>query len=415
MPYDNKEEPSVTDRDRQLPMAPTPPDEEDDGIFMRWPGAPDEDAGQERSLHDTEDLYDGYDGAEDEETDEAEDEDALVLPRKKKKKNAAKDRGSKKGQKGKKAKRNRRGEEDGTDSDRMTEGDADGTEDYLYRAAAESDREESYGRPHKKKDEADNEGTLSSIKYYKHTQRVRDLLLRRILPCVLVVAFMIGFVLYFFRLQHLTFDNLTGYPAEDVFDAIGLKKNMFVFRIREGDIERRLRSHFPYIEDVEVELELPDTAHLVFTEDCALFYTQIYDEYFVISESMRVLSRFDRKEDLPKGLRGITLPAVSYAVVGHTLTFYDASYIDFLREFLSVMENSDVYAKVGTMDLSNRFYLRIDYDDRLEIDLGGAEDLDTKLLFVKSIVAELDEDDRGNVTLIDNKKATFSPAPLTTE
>ena len=305
---------------------------------------------------------------------------------------------------------------EGTDGG-STKPDGGEDEDYAFRRAAASDYNESVGRkpkkPKKTKREEENEEALSAVKYYRHTQKVKDMLLRRVLPLILILSFSAGFFLYFFRLRHLTFDDLEGYDTADVFRASGIRKNMFIFSVKESDIRRRLAMDFPYIEDIDVELTLPDTVHLIFTEDRALFYTKIYDEYFVISQSMRVLSRCTDEKEIPEGLKCITLPAVSYAVVGYGLTFFDSSYVEFLSAFLEKIETFSYYSHVDSLDLSNRSYLSLTYEERLTVDIGSSEDIDTKLLFVKAILEALDGEDRGTITLIDNKKATFSPAQLT--
>ncbi len=366
-----------------LPMAPASEDT-DDGIFIKWPGFD----------------YDGdSDPASFDEDEDESDEPSPLLsdeeqpPKSKKRQKKTKKKASKK-------------KTAPIDEDE----DRDGGEDYAFRHAAEDDlaHTRTKRRP-KKEDESDNETTLSSIKYYKHTAKLKEIFLRRLLPCVLVLVFVVGFVLYFFRLQHLTFDDLRGYPAEDVFRAIDVRKNQFIFTIRDDEIERQLRARFPYIQDVEVELTLPDTAHLIFTEDSARFYTHIYDEYFVISESMRVLARYNSADELDAGLREITLPPVSYAVVGHPLRFFDASYLSFLSSFLDTMEQSEVYRGVASMDLSNRFDIVLNYQDRLKIELGDVENLETRLLFVHSTINALENDDRGTLHIIDNKQAIFSP------
>ncbi len=366
-----------------LPMAPASEDT-DDGIFINWPGFdPDED--ETRPTFDDEEEDEGDIDLTDGKRSRA-DADGMPFSQKRTKKKKKK--------------------KETPDAD-TAENDG---EDYAFRRAADADLAESRGRRKpQKEDESDNETTLSSIKYYKHTAKLKEIFLRRLLPIVLVLVIVVGFVLYFFRLQHLTFDNLRGYPAEDVFRAINVRKNQFVFTINDADIERRLRSRFPYIQDVEVELTLPDTAHLIFTEDSARFYTHIYDEFFVISESMRVLARYSSEDELDTGLREITLPPVSYAVVGHPLRFFDASYLTFLSSFLDTMEQADIYRSVASMDLSNRFDIILNYEDRIQVELGDDENLETRLLFVKSAIDELENDQRGTLLIIDNKQAIFSP------
>lgn len=383
-----------------LPMAPAQDAEDDDGIFIHWPGfdydGEDIDRTEEEDgTFPEDDSPDGDNGMH------ADDDDA---PPKK-----AKHPKEKKPKKEKK-KKTKKQDLSPDDEEENSEEQA-----YAFRRAADSDREESAGRHRPREAGEDNESTLSSIKYYKHTAKLREVFLRRLLPAVLVLCFAVGFVLYFFRLQHLTFDNLRGYNAEEVYRAINVRRNQFIFTINDLDIEKRLRAKFPYIEDVEVELTLPDTAHLIFTEDSARFYTKIYDEYFVISESMRVLARYSSPDELDTGLRQITLPAVSYAVVGHALRFFDVSYQSFLSAFLDTIETSDIYRSVASMDLSNRFDIILNYEDRVQVELGDDENLETRLLFVKSAIDALERDQRGTLLIIDNKQAIFSPEARETD
>ena len=382
-----------------LPTAPASEDT-DDGIFINWPGF---DYDGENDPLDS----DGADVSDEELSEEDDDfsEDDGLAASKKRPKN------KKKRDKKKKAKKPKKAADPVSESEEQEE---DG--DYAFRRAADSDIEESRGKRKKEeRDESDNKSTLSSIKYYKHTAKLREIFLRRLLPVVLVLLFLTGFVLYFFRLQHLVFVDLHGYDAEEVFRAIHIRKNQFIFTINDSEIERRLRANFPYIEDVEVELTLPDTAELIFTEDSARFYTKIYDEYFVISESMRVLARYSSEDELDEGLRRITLPSVSYAVVGHSLRFFDMSYLSFLSSFLDVIEQSEVYRGVASMDLSNRFDIILNYEDRLQVELGDDVNLETRLLFVQSTIEALEGDQRGTLHIIDNKQAIFSPEARDTD
>lgn len=384
---------AFSDTPSNLPMAPAAEDT-DDGIFINWPGFDYDDS-------DGQPPFDGDDD-EDEDSDLA---DGALTPEQSFFADEDKSPTSLKKSKKKKEKKSKKKHNVPPDED-----EDNPEEDYAFRHAAEDDLTGSRGkRKPQKEDDSDNEATLSSIKYYKHTAKLKEIFLRRLLPIVFVLVFVVGFVLYFFRLQHLTFDNLRGYAAEDVFRAIPVRKNQFIFTINDAEIERRLRARFPYIQDVEVELSLPDTAHLIFTEDSARFYTKIYDEYFVISESMRVLARYNNTDSLDPGLREITLPPVSYAVVGHALRFFDGSYLSFLSSFLDTMEQSDVYRGVASMNLSNRFDVILNYEDRLQIELGDVENLETRLLFVHSTIEALDADDRGTLHIIDNKQAIFSP------
>ena len=58
---------------------------------------------------------------------------------------------------------------------------------------------------------------------------------------------------------------------------------------------------------------------------------------------------------------------------------------------------------------NNRFEIVLNYEERLSIELGSDDNLETRLLFVKSTIDELKKDDRGIIHIIDNKQAIYSP------
>ena len=79
------------------------------------------------------------------------------------------------------------------------------------------------------------------------------------------------------------------------------------------------------------------------------------------------------------------------------------------------MEQSDIYRSIASMDLSNRFDIILNFEERISVELGDDENLETRLLFVKSAIDELEDDQRGTLLIIDNKQAIFSPQARETD
>lgn len=230
-----------------------------------------------------------------------------------------------------------------------------------------------------------------------------------ILLAVLLVVFAVGAVAIFFKVSSVT---VTGngeiYSEEEIVEASGIKKGMNIYLVDDDSVVTNLLSAFPYVKTVTVDRNIPSNVTLELRCDLPNYYFEISGEYFVVSRDLRVVQRYTDKEamkaDLPK-IKKLTAGDIKSAIVGSELIFVNSSYAKSLKELLSVLEATELFDGVSSVDLTDRFNMYVVYDGRLKANIGNSDELALKLRFMNEVVKDLGEA-RGTID-IKNVEAAY--------
>lgn len=214
---------------------------------------------------------------------------------------------------------------------------------------------------------------------------------------VLFLCFLCFFV--FLRVRSVTIENVSYYDPAEVIAASGLKKNIHMFSIDKKAISENIQEKFPYIRSVQISRIFPSRIKLTVVQDTPAYYSKIGPEYFVLSSNLRVLERHKDTSGIDTTLKELRAGKISYAVVGEIVKFADESYSDYILSALQLIEAADIFDKIESVDISDRFNIVLYYDNRFQIKVGSYTDLNTKLLFTKGILAQFTENDRGTISV----------------
>lgn len=242
----------------------------------------------------------------------------------------------------------------------------------------------------------------------KRSAEERKKLRRRILavavPLACVCLLLFSFLAL--RAREVIVENMTYYQAADLVETCGIHKNQFLPFLNRSALSETITTKFPYIRKAVISYALPGKIIINTTEDVPGFYTAIHDEYFLISTNLRVLGRFESKEELPEGAKELRTSKISYAVVGYQLKFFEGTYTDYLLQILEALSASELNDSLTLIDAQYRYDIDLYYDDRFEIQIGSATDLASKLQFVQGILADTAEDAKGIIHVNDVKSAS---------
>lgn len=214
---------------------------------------------------------------------------------------------------------------------------------------------------------------------------------------VLLLCFLCFF--FFLRVRSVTIENVSYYDPAEVIAASGLKKNTHMFSVDKKAISENIQEKFPYIRSVQISRIFPSRIKLTVVQDTPAYYAKIGPEYFVLSSNLRVLERHKDTSDIDTTLKELSAGKISYAVVGEVVKFADESYSDYILSALQLIEAADIFDKIESVDISDRFNIILHYDNRFQIKVGSYTDLNTKLLFTKGILAQFTENDRGTISV----------------
>ncbi len=235
-----------------------------------------------------------------------------------------------------------------------------------------------------------NHDSFAKLKAKNRRKNLRRKLFSLIVILLLCGALAFLCITLFFGLKTTKVIGNSKYSAEDIIKACNFDSSTNLLSISYAKTEEKLRAQFPYIGKVEFERKLPSTLVITVNEDVPTFYTEIYGDWFLLSEDLRIISRHDSSEAIKvKDLDviKIKLPSVSYAVSGEKVQFtYKANYTS-MTNFLHDLKSLNLIDDIGFIDATNRYHISVySSDGRYKILLGDASELETKLLFINKII-----------------------------
>ena len=229
---------------------------------------------------------------------------------------------------------------------------------------------------------------------------------RRLFSIVFTVAIcaLFGFicVILFFGLKETEVIGNVKYKSDDIINACGFDDSTNLFSIDIDETAKKIKSKFSYISSVEFEKKLPSKLIIKVTEDSPSYHAEIAGDWFMMSNDLRVISRFESKPDLlSQGMdtEMIKLPEVLYAVVGEKVHFLRDATLSYMTDFLADLKENDTLDEIDCIDASDKYHINIyTSSNRYRIMLGDGSNLDSKLLLVKKVI-ETSFDDSFIATL----------------
>lgn len=214
----------------------------------------------------------------------------------------------------------------------------------------------------------------------------------------IIVTFLICLicVVVFFGLKSVEIKGNSRYTEEEIRKASGFSSQDNLMALDLKKAEENIIRLCPYVSDVSFKIVLPSTLIITVVEDAPSYCAEIYGDYFLLSEDLRVISKHDLYEDilvLETPVIYLKLPEVKRAVAGEKLVFEKSSSIKHLTELLQLLKKQTAFETIDCIDSSDRYHIVLYVENcRYRIDIGNSDNLDTKLKFVSMVIQqEFDE------------------------
>ena len=222
--------------------------------------------------------------------------------------------------------------------------------------------------------------------------------------CLAAVLFSV-----FFKIKHITVSGSTIYDDWRIIEASGITVGNNAYAVSRAAAEKRITEKFPYVSSVSLSHPSPSTLELSITEDSAEYFFVIDGEYFILSDSLRVLeiiSDSDIMQTRHADLLEISVSGVSKAVVGSRLEFVSSIYYDYAVRTLRIFAECSMAPHITLVNCSSKFDVYFIYDGRFRIEVGDTDDLQMKLTFADSVIKDLSDSATGIIN-VENQNAFF--------
>lgn len=212
-----------------------------------------------------------------------------------------------------------------------------------------------------------------------------------------IVSINLLFKVTSFRVE--TFDRTTPadtgiYTEDEIIAALGIETNTSLFGFSTTEKTAQLQTQFPYLDDVEVNIQLPGTVIIKVTPATERFACMYSGGWVVLSDSLKIL-RSDISQPAGLTVLSCSLPAdfaptpgmfvepVSYnsLLEGETETAETAHQdaTEILMELLDELEAEALSDGVTVLNISDLSDISFTYQDRIQVLLGNSNRMDYKV------------------------------------
>ena len=234
-------------------------------------------------------------------------------------------------------------------------------------------------------------------------KRKRKKLIRNVFLLAVILA-LVGTGAYFAMTRYLVVEKVNVqetslYSSDAILEVVSPQKGTPLVAVSKKEICRKLEENFPYLVEAQVEFDLPSAVNVTFTEDFGELELVIGQEAFCIDKDLNVLAKEKVGSEIPR----IRLYSgdVSRCIVGEKLTFFEEEARTRLKTILSAMENTNLMGHVQSIDIRDKFNIRIRYLDRFDLLVGDENNMKHKFLMVKEVVLDLNQSDTGTIDIAD--------------
>ena len=207
-----------------------------------------------------------------------------------------------------------------------------------------------------------------------------------------VLVFVVLSLTVFFRLSTFKVEGDTSYTSERIIEESGLVLGENLLRLDEKTAEQNILIALPFIETVDVKIELPSTVKINVTAAAEYAYLPCGDYCYIVNSLGRVLKRSDITPEELIELKGIAPPEktveVNSAEGNRTYLVFDdertQNAFSLLAEELSVSH----IGRITRIEMPDYLNIAFIVDGRVRVELGNMVDMDYKMKYVRRLFAD---------------------------
>ncbi|MHB1151538.1 MAG: cell division protein FtsQ/DivIB [Eubacteriales bacterium] len=267
------------------------------------------------------------------------------------------------------------------------------------------------GKPDKDKQltnaERVSNDTFERLREINRIRQTRRTMFSLLFAAVVCIIFAVGCVSLFFKVSTVLVEGVTGYDKDAIRDASGILQDQNLYALDKAAIEKSVITNYPYIRNVRVDRRIPTTVALIVEEDEPHYYFELAGEYFVLSDTLRVMEYTEDVAELlirKPNIIKLNTQRIIYAVVGRQIKFENSDYFEYAQEMLATFLGSELSDKISIIDFSDKFNIFIMYDGRFKIEFGNIENIAIKIDFASRILNSFDSTYSGTIN-VENEEA----------
>lgn len=262
----------------------------------------------------------------------------------------------------------------------------------------------------------------------KRAQRKRKLRLAIVvIGFILVIGTVVGGItsLFVFRVKSFSFESeSTIYERQEIAEASGITVNKSLIFIDLDEVEESIERALPFLKNVEITKRFPTELVIRFEESGMAYAVEVSSgTYAITNDEFKVLSI---SGVIPEGVVPVRGQTPVKKDVGEAIAFVaqneedkdadpvEDKVLDVLSAIASTVAEKD-FEGVTAINLSSLYDIYIIYQDRILIELGDSQNIESKAdFFIRAIEEEnmIDNTKTGIMDFTIPETAYFCPADI---
>lgn len=244
--------------------------------------------------------------------------------------------------------------------------------------------------------------TFVRLREINRIRRARRTMFGLFFAVIVCIVFAVSCVSLFFKVKTILVEGETGYSEDAIREASGILQDQNLYELDKKEIKKAVITNYPYIKNVRVDRRIPTTVALIVEEDQPRYYFEIAGEYFVLSDTLRVMEYTEDIAELlirEPNIIKLNTQRITYAVVGYQIKFENINYFEYAQNMLATFIGSELSDKINIIDFSDKFDIYIMYDGRFKIEFGNIENIAMKISFASRILKNFDSSYSGIINV----------------
>lgn len=239
------------------------------------------------------------------------------------------------------------------------------------------------------------------------TRKNRNYGLYYFLVVAIVVSLLVIAVLNLgLKVKQIDVSGTDVYTAQEVITASSLVIDSGLFSFDKEETGEKIENSLPYVDQAKVSRKWFNIVKIEITQAQPRSIYIKDNTFFLVSDKNKVLSAA-KEQQLPKYtlVRGIEIESAN---IGSEVVFADEFLMVRIEELFAVLEKYDL--KVLEIDFSNINNVKLNYQQRIILELGYPDNLDEKINMAKNTIKkEISNANKGILNLSIANQAYFRP------
>lgn len=244
----------------------------------------------------------------------------------------------------------------------------------------------------------------------------RILISSAIFAAVLIIGVILSLTVLF-KTEKIKVEGDIYYDKDQIISFSNVAPQQNIFIGSWNSTPKDIVNNLPYVEDAKISFSIPDTITIKVTNAVPTYAVKDGSTYLIVSSKGRILETEGNKtEDLVE----LKCGEIKNKKKGEYIDLGDDSVYEILHSVAKSFADNGI-DKVTGFDITSLSEITINYDNRIDINIGLPEDIDYKIKTAFTIINEkLDPNKTGTVTgTLDvstcnkNKISHYKPNPTT--